>query len=43
MFLAKIESGIKINERRKPGWLDNDEFRKACAQAIMELDNAAEK
>ena len=41
--LSKIESGIKINERRKPDWLDNDEFRRACAQAIMELDKAAEK
>jgi len=41
--LSKIESGIKINERRKPGWLDNDEFRRACAQAIMELDRAAKK
>lgn len=36
--LSKIETRIKLNERRKPKWLDNDELRRACAQAIMELD-----
>lgn len=39
--LREIESKIKINERKKPQWLDNDELRRRCATAIQELDAVA--
>ena len=39
--LNKIETRIKVNAKRKPDWLDNDQLRRDCAQAIMELDKAA--
>lgn len=40
-ILNKIETRIKVNERRKPDWLDNDKLRSSCAQAITELDKIA--
>ncbi len=37
--LGRIESEIRLNERKKPDWLDNGELRKKAAEAIEHLDS----